>query len=133
MRDSFRRKLERIPHPLPFTSTQLDNIRDFWQFDDVVTAPLHGFRDVHHYYDECSGMKYLAKITIPTLIIHAADDPFMDERVIPSKNMLPEQVEYELHAKGGHVGFIERRTGWRTGYYLERRIPRYLASKLGTS
>lgn len=78
-------------------------------------------------------MQYLPKITKPTLIIHSADDPFMDERVIPPTQLLPKQVEYELHAKGGHVGFIERTTGWRTSYYLERRIPQYLAKIFGIS
>lgn len=81
--------------------------RDFETFDDLVTAPLHGFRDVRHYYESQSCRQYLERIAVPTLIIHALDDPFMSLDMIPEAWELSPSVALELPARGGHVGFID--------------------------
>lgn len=80
--------------------------RDFETFDDLVTAPLHGFRDVHDYYESQSCRQYLSRIAVPTLIIHAIDDPFMSRDMIPEAPELSREVALELPAHGGHVGFV---------------------------
>jgi len=95
--------------------------KDFHAFDDAVTAPLHGFNDVHDYYAKSSSRQYIPGIATPTLILHAADDPFMSQKSIPSNHELPVPVQLEVSEHGGHVGFIDPH-----GYWLEQRIPGFL-------
>lgn len=99
-------------------------------FDDHITAPLHGFRDAAHYYAECSARKFLSGIRVPTLLLQARDDPFMSADVIPEQSELPAGVTLEVHARGGHVGFVGGPWPWRPRYYLEERVPDFLASHL---
>ncbi|QGS61327.1 hydrolase [Shewanella algae] len=119
-------KLERGNSQLPLNGEAIKRLNTFYDFDHQVTAPLHGFNGVDDYYQKASAFPLLGKIAKPTLIIHAADDPFMTDAVIPSLAHLPACVEYELHANGGHVGFIEGGTPWQPRYYLEQRLLRYL-------
>jgi predicted alpha/beta-fold hydrolase len=112
---SYRNKFARRPSPL---QVDLDAIRSFNQFDDQVTAPLHGFAGVFDYYQRASCRGYLPQIETPTLIIHALDDPFMFPSTVPFEHELGPGVRLELARRGGHVGFIDRdRPGW-----LESRI-----------
>lgn len=106
----------------------LRNLRTFWDFDGKVTAPLNGFSDVHDYYRRASSRYYLGENRTPTLIIHASDDPFVFSHSLPDAAELAPQTEFELHRRGGHVGFVEG--SLRTpGYYLERRIPQWLMQR----
>lgn len=100
--------------------------RDFWEFDDRVTAPLHGFENVHDYYTRSSSRQYLRCIEVPTLILHAEDDPFMSPKVLPSPGELSPSVRFELSRRGGHVGFVQGNAPWRPHYWLEERIPAFL-------
>lgn len=104
--------------------------RDFWEFDDRVTAPLHGFKDVHDYYTRSSSRQYLHNIRVPTLILHAEDDPFMTPEVLPSRDELSASIELEVSACGGHVGFVYGQLPWRPRYWLEERIPDFLSTHL---
>ena len=61
---------------------------NFWQFDDKITAPLHGFRSAHDYYSQTSARQFLKTIKVPTLILHSMDDPFMSKEIIPEVNRL---------------------------------------------
>ncbi|WP_095506355.1 hydrolase [Paraferrimonas sedimenticola] len=114
---------------MPLANDQVSQLTTFYQFDDKVTAPLHGFNGVDHYYQQASGLPYLKSITTPTLVLHAADDPFMTDAVIPTPAQLSESVEYELCQGGGHVGFIEGGTPWKPRFYLERRILSFLTGE----
>lgn len=98
---------------------------DFWEFDDRVVAPLHGFAGVHDYYAKCDPRPLLAKLTVPTLVIHAKDDPFMTPDVVPREAQLAPCVTLELSPRGGHVGFIAGNF-FNPVYHLERRIPAFL-------
>lgn len=100
--------------------------RNFWEFDDRVTAPLHGFEDVHDYYTHSSSRQYLRMINVPTLILHARDDPFMTPQVLPSADELSPDIVIEISAGGGHVGFVHGMLPWRPRYWLEERIPVFL-------
>jgi uncharacterized protein len=104
--------------------------RTFWDFDDRVTAPLHGFEDVHDYYTRSSSRQYVPRIRVPTLILHARDDPFMTPDVLPSRDELPAAVKLEVSARGGHVGFVHGSRPWRPRYWLEERIPAFLNDHL---
>ena len=111
---------------MPVTAAEVVQLSTFHQFDDRVTAPLHGFTGVEDYYQRASGLPYLRHITKPTLVIHAKDDPFMNDEVIPAHSDLAPAVSYELHSNGGHVGFIDGGSPLNPRYYLEKRIVHFL-------
>lgn len=104
-------------------------IHTFWQFDTEITAPLHGFRDAGHYYSTVSSRQYLKIIRQPVLCIHACDDTFMYRHTAPGPDELSPAVQLELSQHGGHVGFVSGRWPWAPSYWLEERIPEYLASR----
>ena len=111
---------------ISITLKQVSTLKTFYQFDHQVTAPLHGFEGADDYYAQASGLGYLSKIKRPTLVIHAADDPFMTADVIPPASQLCADVTYELHQHGGHVGFIDGGTPFKPHFYLEQRIIHFL-------
>ncbi|WP_285164130.1 hydrolase [Shewanella goraebulensis] len=113
---------------MPVTAKEIDNLTTFHLFDDKVTAPLHGFSDVFDYYTRASGKPFLKHVKKSTLVIHAQDDPFMTDAVIPSNAELSEHVQYELHKNGGHVGFISGGVPWKPTFYLESRIIQFIKS-----
>jgi len=104
----------------------LHKYRDFWAFDDSVTAPLHGFADVNEYYSLSSSRQYLHRITTDTLIVQARNDPFMTHDVLPASEELAECVTLELARGGGHVGFVSGSIPGRAVYWLDQRISDYL-------
>jgi predicted alpha/beta-fold hydrolase len=101
------------------------------EFDDVATAPLHGFRNAAHYYAECSSAGFLSRIAKPTLLLHARDDPFQPERVLPLRAMRdnPALVSGVVE-RGGHVGFVEGSPA-RPTFWAEPEAARFLAGALG--
>ncbi|MGE8044607.1 hydrolase [Pseudomonas monteilii] len=103
----------------------LGRLRTFWDFDGKVTAPLNGFDSAQDYYRRASSRYYLGQIETPTLIIQARDDPFIFAHSLPTAEELAPGTSFELHARGGHVGFVEGSVR-RPRYYLERRIPQWL-------
>lgn len=117
-----------LTNEMPISLSQISKLRTFHEFDHQVTAPLHGFISVDDYYHKASGMRFLRDILMPTLVIHAADDPFMNAEVIPPANLCASQVTYELHSHGGHVGFINGGTPLKPKYYLEQRILNFLTT-----
>lgn len=109
---------------------ELNSGSDFWEFDDRITAPLHGFKDVHDYYQRCSSSQYLQHIKVPTLLLQALDDPFVAPNSVPNQRDLPECITLELSDRGGHVGFIAQcpRSTLKPMYWLEQRIPSFLSA-----
>ncbi len=121
---------KRVRMQLPIKVNDLSTLKNFHDFDEHVTAPLHGFDSADHYYTVSSSRQYLNGITVPTLVLHARDDPFMTEAAIPRDDELSNTVTLELSASGGHVGFVAGTWPWRPYYWLEDRIPAYLAHYL---
>lgn len=74
-------------------------------FDNLVTAPLHGFRDTDDYWRRASSKPDLVSIGVPTLLLHAGNDPFLPGRYVPDQAQLPRNLEVEIPECGGHVGF----------------------------
>ena len=128
MKKSVRRKFDQ--YTTAFDWQRAMKARTFAEFDDAVTAPLHGFSGKDEYYDRCSSKCYLKKIRRPTLIINSLDDPFMTPEIIPDQDQLSDCVTLEVSEYGGHVGFISGGTPWRPKYYLPKRITNFLASKI---
>ena len=91
------------------------------QFDDVVTAPLHGFRDAEDYYRRASAKPLLSGIAVPTLVLNARDDPFLPAGALPTEREVASAVKLEFPSRGGHVGFV---TGPFPGHieWLPRRL-----------
>jgi len=123
LKRSYIEKFKRIESPL---DVEISQLKGFWEFDDRVTAPLHGFSGVDHYYAESSCRQYLAGIKVPTRIIHALDDPFMFSATVPDENELGEQVELLLARNGGHVGFVTGKFPWKPEYWYEQKIIEFL-------
>jgi predicted alpha/beta-fold hydrolase len=122
MRTAYRRKFSKRPSPLDINP---DELKNFFQFDDQITAPLHGFEGVDDYYRRSSCRQYLGGIQRRTLIIHSSDDPFMYPHAAPEPEELSEHVTLELTEHGGHVGFM---TGGIPKRWLEKRIIEFLKS-----
>ena len=106
-------KLETFPGI--FDRSRLAASRTFREFDDVFTAPLHGFRDVDHYWTSSSAGPWLEHVAVPTLVLNARNDPFLPEPdlVAAAKRVAP-CVLLEFPPRGGHVGF--------PGAWLARRL-----------
>ena len=100
------------------------------EFDEHVTAPLHGFADAWEYYREASSAPLLPRITTPTLLLHAFDDPFLPERAVPVQ--AAEENPWLIGTfprRGGHVGFVDG-TGMPPRFWAEEEAVRYLAAVL---
>ena len=80
--------------------------RTLRDFDDAVTAPLHGFRDAADYYARSSAGRQLDAIVLPTLQLHAANDPFLPVAALPARERLGRGISLHLLPAGGHVGFV---------------------------
>ena len=120
LRRSIRAKAARMA--LPIDTGKLKTLTTFRQFDDQVTAPLHGFRDVDDYYQRSSSRQFIKYIRCPTLILQARNDPFMTPEAIPSPAELGPDVQLEVSSGGGHVGFVSGRWPWQPVYWLDQRI-----------
>lgn len=115
--------------PLPLTPQQIQGFSSIEQFDEHYTAPIHGFLNAQDYYQQASGKAFLRHIRIPTLIIHAKDDPFLSDEVIPQADELSPYIHYELTRGGGHVGFVYG-SPLKPRFWLNQRIPQFIIEQL---
>ena len=132
--DKARRKL--AVHPDLCDPNALGGVRTLWGFDDVVTAPLHGFRDALDYYTQSSSIHYLARIRLPSLLLSAVDDPFLPPEVLDEVRAIAKEnpaLEIEFVPRGGHVGFVSGRIPWRPVYYAEWRVADFLGARFRQS
>ena len=97
-------KLERFPDL--YDAAAVRRARSLRDFDNVVTAPLHGFNDTDDYWTRASAKPHLKGIRVPTLIVNARDDPFLPAAALPSKEDVSRHVTLEFPEHGGHVGFV---------------------------
>ncbi|WP_148254002.1 hydrolase [Aidingimonas lacisalsi] len=115
------KKMAQGPLPISLPPHQLQELDSFWAYDNEVTAPLHGFASASDYYRRASAGRLLGDIELPTLILHAADDPFMPGELFSRLPTPSDAVRVEIARHGGHVGFIERH-GCRLRPWLARRV-----------
>ena len=116
-------KLEQFPGL--FDRDALMQARDLYAFDNVVTAPLHGYKDTDDYWNRASAKHVLGDITVPTLVLNARNDPFLPGIHLPRTASASVTLEYPAH--GGHVGFAH---GGRLDW-LPRRILRFFDDVAG--
>ena len=94
-------------YPMDITPSMLTSIRSLYDFDNVITGPLHGFKDAEDYYERNSSLYFLADIQVPTLIVNAKNDPFLSQECLPEQ-IDSDFVQIELPDSGGHCGFYPR-------------------------
>lgn len=97
-------KLARFPGL--FDGSRMRAARNLYEFDDAVTAPLHGFRDAADYWRRASAKPWLAGIRLPALVLNALNDPFLPRQALPSPQEVSPAVTLDYPAAGGHVGFV---------------------------
>ena len=128
---TLKTKVARVAREHPNVPIDLDRVmrtKTFREFDDAATAPLHGFTSAVDYYTRSSSLQYLDRITVPTLCVSAADDPFLPPDVLPrARATASSAVTFLVTERGGHVGFITGPTPWRAVYWAEERAVEWLA------
>ncbi len=92
-------------HPKLFDARALQDSRDLYEFDNIFTAPLHGFKNTEDYWDRASAKPRMAEIQIPALALNARNDPFMPAASLPKAEHVGNHVTLWQPAQGGHVGF----------------------------
>lgn len=85
-----------------------DQIKNFKDFDDRYTAPLHGFKSAEDYWTKCSCGPLLGRIRVPSLIVNAEDDPFLGASCYPYEQRINTNIHLDVPKYGGHVGFMNR-------------------------
>ncbi|MEC4720323.1 alpha/beta fold hydrolase [Noviherbaspirillum sp. CPCC 100848] len=106
-----------------FDRDRMLGARNLYEFDNIVTAPLHGYRDTDDYWNRASARHILDDITVPTLVLNARNDPFLPARHLPQSAAPCVTLEYPEH--GGHVGFAVGGPPGRL-HWLPRRITAFL-------
>jgi predicted alpha/beta-fold hydrolase len=96
-------------HPGLFDENTLLAARDLYEFDDIFTAPLHGFKGADDYYERASAKSHLARIRIPALALNARNDPFVPAASLPQAGEVGSYVTLWQPGGGGHVGFPDGR------------------------
>ena len=98
--------------------------RTLFEFDDALTARIHGFGSAPDYYAQSSSGSFVERVRVPLLLLSAADDPFIPAQCIPRPTN--RSVTLEISPEGGHLGFVEG-PPWRPRFYAERRAVEFLA------
>ena len=128
LRAKAREKAARFPDRIAPGAASVRSLREF---DDRMTAPLHGFRNAADYYERCSSAPVIGSVSIPALLVHARDDP-----VAPIASMPLDAIRHRtnlgslLTERGGHLGFLDRRLGAGPQGWLERAVADYIAAAL---
>jgi hypothetical protein len=108
-------------HKLPLDPLRVRSASTFGEFDNLYTAPVHGFKDAEDYWTRSSSKPWLKQIKVPTLLIHALNDPFLPAAALPRSDEISNAVTLDYSVSGGHVGFV---SGGFPGHmnWLPRRV-----------
>ncbi|MBI2187216.1 MAG: alpha/beta fold hydrolase [Acidobacteria bacterium] len=128
LKTRMRRKAALFPDAFPLEP--LSRIWTVRRFDDVYTAPHHGFRDSADYYYRASALRVVDRIRVPTLIIIAEDDPFVPPAPFRHRAVTGNRcITAALTKHGGHCAFLERGADGYDGYWAEREIVRFVSAQ----
>lgn len=130
LKTSITQKIEQFGDnfPVKVSEQQLNALKTLTEFDNLFTAPLNGFANAQDYYQKASCNQYLKNCDTPCLIIHAKDDPFMSDHVIPKPEELSPKVSFELSNRGGHVGFISGHNPFKPKFWTELKTVDYFTT-----
>jgi predicted alpha/beta-fold hydrolase len=107
LRSLKRKSLAKLKtHPHIYPAAAVARARNLYEFDNLVTAPLHGFRDADDYWARASSKSELKRIVLPTLLVHARNDPFLPGGHLPAGQEVSAAVRLEYPEQGGHAGFV---------------------------
>jgi len=121
LKAKLRKKQQLFPEQI--SDDDINNVKTLKDFDDIYTSRAHGFKDALDYYKQCSSLQFLPNITIPTLIINAANDSFLGPECYPCREADSNKSLYlEVPISGGHVGFYEK----QNITYTEKRAIKFL-------
>jgi predicted alpha/beta-fold hydrolase len=127
LRRKARAKLQRFPGL--FDLDEMLRARTLYEFDDIVTGPVHGFRGAQDYYTRSSSIRFIGRIRRPTLLLSATDDPFLPPEVLAEVGEISRTNHFlttEFTNRGGHVGFVGG-TFRQPAYYAEQRVGEFLS------
>ena len=113
------------PKRAHYTLRDLDGMRTFRAFDGRIIAPMHGFPDVDTYYAKASSGPWLDKIRVPTLLVHADDDPMVPKHTVsPWLDRASSAVRVETTSHGGHIGWLAGldEASWITSWATRRAL-----------
>ena len=116
-------------YPGLFDRARLEQVRTLYDFDDAVTAPIHGFESAHDYYSRSSCLRVLPEVTLPVLLLSARDDPFLPLNTADAVAAMAARnpnICLEMWKHGGHVGFVSGRVPFQSHYYAEERAVEFL-------
>lgn len=122
--------LKRERYPDLCDLDKLKRARTFFEFDDQLTGPVHGFSGAHDYYERSSSIHYIEKVAVPTLLMNAWNDPFLPTSVLSAVRNIAMRNPFlfaEFPREGGHVGWVAGQP-WSQRYYMESRVVEWLAS-----
>jgi predicted alpha/beta-fold hydrolase len=119
-------KLARFPGL--FDGTRMQRARNLHEFDDVVTAPLHGFASADDYWRRASAKPLLRGIHVPTLLLNARNDPFLPAHGLPQPSELSPSISAEFPHEGGHVGFVTGSLPGRLDWLPQRLLNSFSAT-----
>ncbi len=135
--DSLKRKAieKHGRYPDLATPDRIARIHSMTDFDDTLTAPIHGFANAADYYARSSSLGFLQDIRVDTLLLNAVDDPFLPHDTLDAVREIAASnphLAVDFPRKGGHAGFVGGRNPFSPVYYLERRVGEFLASRFQT-
>ena len=121
---TLKEKLEEKARAFPdlFDLQKAKDCRSLYDFDEIYTAPVHGFASAMEYWQKCSAKQYLPGVRVPLLLLNAKNDPFLPAWVLPTAAEMSSSVLGEFPEEGGHVGFPEGRKFAGDVLYLPRRV-----------
>lgn len=125
MKAKMHEKARRFPGNID--AIRLGQVRTLREFDDVYTAPMHGYKNALDYWTRASSMPHLKTIEVPTLLLNARNDPFIPEPSLPGSSHCSASVLVHQPAEGGHVGFVTSPFPGHIGW-LPIRLARYFES-----
>jgi len=134
LREKAKEKALRFPDLAP--QDRIAALKTLEDFDNLITGPLHGFRDAQDYYARSSSLPYLKDIRLTTLLFSAVDDPMLPPEVLDEVREAARHnpaLEVDFVDKGGHAGFITGSVPWRPLYYAEHRVGEFFARRFGES
>lgn len=130
LRRKAREKARLFPDLAPVEA--IESLRTLADFDNLITGPLHGYRDAFDYYARASSLPVLKDIRLNTLLLSAVDDPMLPREVLDEVRDIAVRnpaLNLEFAAKGGHAGFISGSVPWRPFYYAEYRACEFIAEE----
>jgi predicted alpha/beta-fold hydrolase len=122
-----RRDVARLHHAFPDLGQLPEPIRSVYEFDERYTAPRNGFQGAADYYERSSAGPLLEKISIPGLIVHATDDPFIPPEPFAQLRLGP-RLALELNCHGGHLGYVSRNRWGRDRRWLDARLAAWIST-----